>query len=138
MEERAGFVEADGFGVGKKIESAFRRNAAVEELILGGPGVEHGAIVQFFGARVSGKERGSDVVRLASVSKSEEWARSGDHAMTLVLAVGCVADFFRERVVGVLQGAHHRGVNADIESFEAVEIASGVQEAIKGLGVAAL
>src|SRR5438128_6587284 len=36
MEERAGFVEADGFGVGKKIESAFRRNAAVEELILGG------------------------------------------------------------------------------------------------------
>src|SRR5712692_5502098 len=34
MEERAGFEEADGFGVGKKIESDFRRNAAVEEFVF--------------------------------------------------------------------------------------------------------
>src|SRR5467141_2611801 len=34
MEERAGFVEANGFGVGEKIEGDFRRDAAIEELIF--------------------------------------------------------------------------------------------------------
>ncbi len=34
--------------------------------------------------------------------------------MALVLAVGGVADFFGESVVGVLQGAHCRRVDADV------------------------
>ena len=58
--------------------------------------------------------------------------------MALVLAVGGVTNFLREGVVGVLECAHHRGVDADVESFEAVEIARGVEEAIEGFGVGAL
>ncbi len=54
MEERAGFVKADGFGVGEEIESDFGRDAAIEELIFGGPGILHGAVVNFFGARIVG------------------------------------------------------------------------------------
>ena len=50
MQERAGFDQADGFGVGKQIESDLRRHAAIEKLILGGPGILHGAIVDFLGA----------------------------------------------------------------------------------------
>ncbi len=51
MEERTGFVEADGFGVWQEIESDFRGDAAVEELIFRGPSVAHGAVVNFFRAR---------------------------------------------------------------------------------------
>src|SRR6266850_3717939 len=54
MEERAGFVEADGFGVGKEIERDLRGDAEIEELIFRGPGVEHGAVVNFFGAWIVG------------------------------------------------------------------------------------
>ena len=57
---------------------------------------------------------------------------------TLILAVGGVADFLRESEVGVLESAHHRGVDADVEGFEAIEIARGVQEAVEGFSVAAL
>src|SRR5580704_16832293 len=103
MEEGAGFVEADGFGVGEKIESDFGRDAAVEELVFCGPGVVHGAVVDFFGARVGGEERGGDVVGCAGVGEGEKRARAGDHAMALVLAVSSVADFFGEGVVGVLE-----------------------------------
>ena len=39
--------------------------------------------------------------------------------MALVLGVGSVADFFGEGVIGVLESAHHGGVNADVEDFEA-------------------
>jgi len=46
--------------------------------------------------------------------------------MALVLAVGGVADFFGEGVVGVLEGAHGGGVDAYVESLEAIEIAGGV------------
>src|ERR1700747_2448928 len=35
MEERAGFVEADGLGVGENVERDFERDAAVEELVFG-------------------------------------------------------------------------------------------------------
>ena len=34
--------------------------------------------------------------------------------MALVLAVGGVADFFGESVIGVLEGAHDGGVDADV------------------------
>jgi len=34
--------------------------------------------------------------------------------------------FFREGVVGVLKSAHDGGVDADVESFETVEIAGGI------------
>src|SRR6266850_833029 len=138
MEERAGFIQTDGLGVGEEIESDFRRYAAIEELIFCVPGVVYGAVVDFFCAWVGGEEHRGDVVRFAGVGQSEERARAGDHAMALVLAVGGVADFFRERVVGVLEGAHHRGVDADVESFEAVEIARGVEQAVDGFGVGAL
>src|SRR5690242_15168792 len=49
MEERAGFVEADRFGVRENIKRDFERYAAIEKLIFGGPGVVHGAFVSFFG-----------------------------------------------------------------------------------------
>ena len=58
--------------------------------------------------------------------------------MALVLAVGGVADFFGEGVMGVLQSAHHGGVDADVENFEAVGIESGVEKAVDGFGVGAL
>jgi len=138
MEEGAGFVEADGFGVGQKIERDFRRDAAIEELVFCGPGVEHGAIVDFFGAGVGGEEHGSDVVGFARIGEGEKRARAGDHAMALVLTVGGVADFFGEGVIGVLEGAHHRGVDADVESFETVEIARGIEETVDGFGIGAL
>ncbi len=138
MEERTGFVEADGFGVGKNVESDFERDTAVEERVFGAPGVVHGAVVDFFGARISCEKRRSDVVGFARVGEGEKRARAGNHAMALVLAVSGVADFFGEGVIGVLKGAHHGSMDADVESFEAVEIARGVEQAIEGLGVGAL
>src|SRR6266481_3745420 len=62
MEKRAGFDEADGFSVGENVESDFGGDAAVEELILCGPGFLHGAIVEFAGAGIVFEEHGSDVV----------------------------------------------------------------------------
>ena len=102
MEERAGFDEADGFGVREKVESDFRRDAAIEELVFGLPGVLHGALVDFAGARIAGDESGGDVVKFTRVSESQNRARAWDHAMALVLAVGGVADLFCEGIVGVL------------------------------------
>ncbi len=58
--------------------------------------------------------------------------------MALVLAVSGVADFFREGEVGVLERAHHRGMDADVEGFKAVEIARGVEKAVEGFGVGTL
>ena len=52
VEKRAGFDEANGFGVGQKIERDLQRNAAIEELIFGVPGVVHGAVINFVGARI--------------------------------------------------------------------------------------
>ena len=138
MEERAGLDEANGFGVGEKIESDFGLDAGIDEFIFGGPGVLHGAVVEFFGAGILGEESGSDVVGVAGVGESEERAGAGDHAVALVLGVGGVADFFGEGVIGVLERAHHGGVDADVEDFEAVGIAGGVEEAVDGFGVGAL
>ncbi len=98
----------------------------------------HGAVVNFFGARIVGEEHGGDVVGFAGVGEGEKRARAGDHAMALVLAVGGVADFFGEGVVGVLERAHDGGVDADVERFEAVEVARGIQEAVNGFEVATL
>src|SRR5271167_1260276 len=39
MEEGAGFDEANGFGVGEKIEGDFGLDAGIDEFIFGGPGV---------------------------------------------------------------------------------------------------
>ena len=138
MEERAGFDEADGFGVGENVESDFCGNAAVEKFVLGGPGFAHGAVVEFAGARIVFEEHGGDVIGLASVGEGEQRAGAGDHAMALVLAVGSVADFFCEGVIGVLEGAHRGRVDADVESFEAVEISGGIEQAVDGFRVAAL
>ena len=138
MEERAGFDKADGFGVGEKIESDFGLDARIDELIFGGPGVLHSAVVEFFRAGILAEEGGSDVVGVAGIGESEKGARAGDHAVALVLGVGGVADFFGEGVIGVLESAHHGGVDADVEDFEAVGIARGVEEAVNGFGVGAL
>src|SRR5260370_931828 len=72
------------------------------------------AAVDFFGAGMVGEKHGRDVVGLAGVGESEQWARAGDHTMSLVLAVGGVADFFGESVVGMLKRAHDRRVHADV------------------------
>ncbi len=58
--------------------------------------------------------------------------------MALVLAVGGVTDFLRESVVGVLENTHHRRVDANVQGFQTIDIARGIQEAIDGLGVGAL
>src|SRR5205823_7039772 len=81
VEERAGFVEADGFGVGKNVKSDFERDAAIEKLIFGGPGVLHGAFVSIFGARIVGEEHRRDVVGLARVGKGEQRPRAGNYAV---------------------------------------------------------
>ncbi len=138
VEEGAGLDQADGFGVGKEIEGDFWGDAAVEEIVFGGPGVVHGAVVEFLGARILREESGSDVVGVAGVGEGEKRARAGDHAMALVLGVGGVANFFGERVIGVLKRAHHGGVDADVEDFETVGIAGGIEEAVDGFGVGAL
>ena len=138
VEERAGFDEANGFGVGQKIERDFVGDAAIEELIFGVPGVVHGAVVDFFGARIVFEQSGSDVVGLARVGEREQRARAGNHAVALVLAVGGVADFFGESVIGVLQRAHHGCVDADVESFQAIEIARGIEQAVESFGVGAI
>src|SRR2546425_12988858 len=93
MEERARFVEADGLSVWEKIESDFGRDAAIEELVFRVPGVVHGTVADFFGARIVVEKHGRDVVGLAGVGEGKKWARAGDHAMALVLAVGGVAEF---------------------------------------------
>ena len=132
MEQGAGFDEADGFGVREEIEGGFEWDAAIEELVFGGRGVVHGAVVEFFGARILREESGSDVVGVASVGESEQRAGPGDHAMALVLRVGSVGDLFREGVIGVLERTHHGGMDADVENFEAIGIAGGVEEAVDG------
>ena len=72
MEERAGFVQANGFSVGQEIERDFRGNAAIEELIFCVPGVVHGAVVDFLSAWIDGEKRGRDVVRFSGVGEGEE------------------------------------------------------------------
>ena len=47
MEKGTGFYEADGLGVGQKIERDFLRYGAIEESVLGIPGLLHGAVVNF-------------------------------------------------------------------------------------------
>ena len=137
MEERAGFDEANGFGIGEQVEGDFGRDATVEEFVFCGPGFVHGTVVKFLGTGISLKKFRSDVVGIASIGQREQWARAGYHAMALVLAVGGVADFFGEGVIGMLQGAHHGRVDADVQSFEAVEIAGGIEQAVDGFGIAA-
>jgi len=74
VEEGAGLDQADGFGVGEEIESDFWGDAAVEEVVFGGPGVVHGAVVEFLGAGILREESGSDVVGFARVGEGEERA----------------------------------------------------------------
>ena len=70
-------------------------------------------------------------------ASDKQRARAGHHAVALVLAVGGVADFFREREIGVLQRAHDRRVHADVERFQAIRIARGIEQAVDGLVVGA-
>ena len=58
--------------------------------------------------------------------------------MTLILAIGRVADFFGEGVDGVLQSAHHRRVNPDVQGFQTIQIASGIGQSIDGFRVGAI
>lgn len=71
MEKRAGFVEADGFGIRENIERDFERDTTIEKLVFGRPCVEHGAIVSFLGARIRGEKHGRDVVGFAGVGQRE-------------------------------------------------------------------
>src|SRR5215813_7973149 len=120
MEQRARFDQANRFGVGQEIEGDFRRDAPVEKLIFCGPGIVHGAEVNLFCTGVGIEEHGSDEIRVARIRESEQWARSGYHAMTLVLAIGGMRDFFCESVTGVLERAHDRCMDAYVEGFEAI------------------
>ena len=52
MKKGAGFDEANGFGVGQEIERDFLRDSAIEKLIFRVPGIVHGAVVNFPGARI--------------------------------------------------------------------------------------
>ncbi len=85
MEERAGFDEANGFCVGQKIERDFGADAAIEKCVFGGPGVVHGALIDFACARIFSEQLRCDEVGLARVGESEKRARAGDHAVALVL-----------------------------------------------------
>src|SRR5437762_8663023 len=67
MEQRAGFVQANGFGVGENVKSDFERHAAIEKLIFSQPRIMHGAVVCFFGAWIRSEKHGRDVVGLARV-----------------------------------------------------------------------
>ena len=58
--------------------------------------------------------------------------------MALVLAVGGVADFFRERVIDMLERAHRWCMHADVQSLESIEIARRIEQSVDGLAVAAL
>lgn len=138
MEQGAGLDQADGFGVGENVECDFRRGTTVEQFVFGAPGFLHGAVVEVAGAGIIFQEHGRDVVRLTGVGESEKRTRARDHAVTLVLAVGGVTDFFCERVIGVLEGAHGGSVDAHVERFETIEIAGGIEQAVDGFGVAAL
>ena len=57
--------------------------------------------------------------------------------MALVLAIGGVADFFREREIRVLQRAHHRRVHADVERFQAIGIARRIEHPVERFRVGA-
>ncbi len=138
MKEGAGFDQADGFRVGQNVESDFGRNAPIEKLIFCGPGFGHGAVVEVAGARIIFEKHGRDVVRLSRVGQCEERARTGDHAVALVLTVRGVADFFCKSVIGVLERAHGGRVDADVESLQPIKIARRVEQAIDGFGVATL
>lgn len=138
VEEGTGLDEAYGFGIREEIESDFKWDAAIEKAVLGGPGVVHGAIVEFFCAGILHEQSGSDVVGFARVGESEQRAGARDHAMALVLGVGGVADFFGESVIGVLESTHHGSVNADVQDLEAVGIASGIEKTVDGFGVGTL
>src|SRR5208337_707634 len=98
VEERAGFDETNRLGVGEEIKSDFGGNAAVQQLVFGGPSVVHGAAVDFAGARIPRKELWCDVVGITGIGESEKRARTGDHAVTLILAVRGVADFLGKGV----------------------------------------
>ena len=74
MEERAGFVKTNGFGVGKNVKSNFEGDTSIEELILGRPRIVHGTFVSFFGARIRGEKHGRDVVGLAGVGERQQRA----------------------------------------------------------------
>ena len=52
MEKRAGLNQTDRFCIGEQIKSDFRGHPAIEKLILGGPRIAHGALIEFFGARI--------------------------------------------------------------------------------------
>src|SRR5579859_3280219 len=82
MEERARFVEANGFGVGENVKRNLERHTPIEKLTLSGPGVVHGAFVSFLGPRIRGQKHGRDVIRFARVGEREQRARAGDRKST--------------------------------------------------------
>ena len=97
----------------------------------------HGAFVNFAGARIVANQHGRDVVGRARIGEGEQRARAGHHAVALVLTIGGVADFFREGEIRVLQRAHRRRVDADVQRLEAIGIARGIQHAVERFGVRA-
>ena len=69
----------------------------------------------------------------ASVSSGRD---AGHHAVPLVLAVGGVADFLREREMRVLERAHHGRVHTHVQRLPPVGIARGIEHPVERLGVA--
>ena len=99
------------------------------------PGIFHGAIINFTRAGIACEKGGRDVVGFASVGKCEQRTRAWDHAVTLILTVGSVTDFFGERIVGVLECTHHGRVDSDVQSFKTIEIACRIEKAVEGFRV---
>ena len=73
----------------------------------------------------------------ARIGEHQQRARAGHHAVALVLAIGGVADLLGEREIGVLQRAHERRVHADVQRFQAIGIARGIEHAVERFGVGA-
>ena len=95
----------------------------------------HRPLVKFLCPGILVEQHGSDVVQVSGIGKCQQRTGTRHHAMALILAVGSVADFFRKRIIGVLQGLHHGGVYPDIQRFEAIQVACRIEQPIDGLGV---
>jgi len=84
------------------------------------------------------EQSGSDVIGFAGIARVSKGREPGIIRWALVLAVRGMADFFGESVVGVLQRTHHGSMDADVESFQAIEITGGIEEPVKGFSVGAV
>ena len=96
MQQRARFDQANRLRVRQQVERKFARHAAIEQFVLRGPRVVHRALVNFARARIPADQHRRDVVRRTRIGERQQRPRTRHHAMALILAIGGVADLFRE------------------------------------------